>query len=311
MKLSPYKVRYGKNSFALLGVLGQLPRLISVIRKESLELGEYQQQYHFQAIISDNRYGLGLKTVKTAFICHQIAPIPWPNWRPLHWLVFQLHKAWLRRFDQLWVPDLAAEFNLSGQLSHRFAWPQKIQYVGPLSRFAQALDIGVRRSRNLPQEAPEILILLSGPEPQRSYFEQQILAQCEGRKERIWLVQGKPERENYEICNGCHLISFLDAEDLRWALTEARVVFSRSGYSSLMDYAALGLKQVVLIPTPGQTEQEYLARRLDKQKIALYQRQSRLDLTIALEAVSHYRGFFPQVGDNDALQSAIDSLLSP
>ncbi|MEL6649229.1 MAG: glycosyltransferase, partial [Bacteroidota bacterium] len=250
------------------------------------------------------------KTVKTAFICHQLAPIPWPNWRPLHWLVFQLHKAWLRRFDQLWVPDFADENQLSGQLSHRFSWPEKIQYLGPLSRFAQGTNTSVRRSRNLPQEAPEILILLSGPEPQRSHFEQQILAQCAGRKERIWLVQGKPERENYEICNGCHLISFLDAEDLRWALTEARVVFSRSGYSSLMDYAALGLKQVVLIPTPGQTEQEYLARRLDKQKIALYQRQSRLDLAEALGAVSNYQGFTPLAGDKEALQSAIDSLLS-
>ncbi|MEL7339542.1 MAG: glycosyltransferase [Bacteroidota bacterium] len=289
--------------------MGQVPRLIGVIRKESIELRQYQQQYHFQAIISDNRYGLALKTVKTAFICHQIAPLPWPNWRPLHWLVFQLHKVWLRRFDQLWVPDFEAQPTLSGLLSHRFGWSNKMRFLGPLSRFAGAPDRSVRRSRDLPTEAPEILIILSGPEPQRSHFEQKILAQTKGRKERIWLVQGKPEQENYEICNDCHLISFLDAEDLHWAMTEARVVISRSGYSSLMDYAVLGLKQLILIPTPGQTEQEYLARRLDRQKIALYHRQSRLDLSLALAEVRRYEGFAKISVDPAPLQAAIASLL--
>ena len=39
----------------------------------------------------------------------------------------------------------------------------------------------------------------------------------------------------------------------------AKKIISRSGYSSIMDYHALGcLEKVEMIATPGQTEQEYL-----------------------------------------------------
>ena len=88
-------------------------------------------------------------------------------------------------------------------------------------------------------------------------------------------------------------ISYLDGPDLELLLRQAQVVISRSGYSSLMDYATLGLQQLILVPTPGQTEQEYLARRLQKQGIALASQQMTLDLGQALEAVQAFTGFSP------------------
>ncbi|MEM6346102.1 MAG: glycosyltransferase [Bacteroidota bacterium] len=309
LKLSPYKVRYSKKYFLLLGIFAQIPRLINVIRKERAELSRFQQQHHFQLIISDNRYGLHLKGLKSVFICHQLAPIPWPNVKLIHKLVFGLHQWWLRPFSQVWIPDFAGNFNLSGILSHRFPPPENACFIGPLSRFNRSEITSVRRSRNLPSKAPEILIVLSGPEPQRSYLEAKIKAQWLDIKASIWLVQGKTEQTNYEICNEHLLISFLETEDLQWALQNAQIVISRPGYSSIMDYAVLGLQKVILIPTPGQTEQEYLAEGLAQQKIALKLPQSKLDLPAAIKEIAHYKGFDTIEVEEEGLRSAIEAVL--
>jgi len=42
-------------------------------------------------------------------------------------------------------------------------------------------------------------------------------------------------------------------------LNRARVIVTRSGYTTLMELAELG-KRALFVPTPGQSEQEYLAR---------------------------------------------------
>ncbi len=309
LKLSPYKVRYSKKYFHLLRIILQIPRLINVIHKERSELSQFQQQHHFQLIISDNRYGLHLKGLKSVFICHQLAPIPSPNIRLIHKVVYQLHQWWLKPFYQIWIPDFAQNPNLSGILSHSFSPPENAHFIGPLSRFKRTENPSPRADKKLPQKAPEILIILSGPEPQRSYLEAKIKAQWEGIKSNIWLVQGKSEQTNYEICNEHHLISFLETEELQWALQKAKVVISRPGYSSIMDYAVLGLQKVILIPTPGQTEQEYLAEGLEQQKIALKLPQSKLDLFSAIQAVEHYKGFDSIQVDHEGLKKAIDAVL--
>lgn len=310
LDLSPYKVRYPKNYFLLLSLLAQVPRLLGVIRKERSQLSQFQQQYHFQLIISDNRYGLHLKEVPSVFICHQLAPMPWPQWRSLHWIVYRLHRLWFKSFSRVWVPDFAATPNLSDRLSHRFTPPENARFIGPLSRFAKVTKPSVRPGRKLPPQAPSVLIILSGPEPQRTYLEQKIREQWQDIKETIWLVQGKTESQNYEICNSHHLISFLETEDLQWALQNAEVVISRPGYSSIMDYAVLGLSQLILIPTPGQTEQQYLAEGLDEQRIALRVNQSKLNLAKALQMVKSYEGFRPIATDQASLQSALEEALA-
>ncbi|MFK7922171.1 MAG: glycosyltransferase [Bacteroidia bacterium] len=310
LNLSPYKVRYSKSYFLLLGLIAQVPRLLRVIENERYQLSQFQQQYHFQLLISDNRYGLHLKGVPSVFICHQLAPLPWPNWRSLHWLIYRLHRLWFKPFSSIWIPDFATQANLSGRLSHRFAPPENARFIGPLSRFEKASDPSVRPGRKLPPQAPSVLIILSGPEPQRTYLEQKIREQWHRVKETIWLVQGKTETENYEICNSHHLISFLETEDLQWALQNAEVVISRPGYSSIMDYAVLGLRQVVLIPTPGQTEQQYLAKGLDEQEIALCVNQSNFKLVKALQMIKSYTGFEAIETDSASLRSALEEALA-
>ena len=103
-------------------------------------------------------------------------------------------------------------------------------------------------------------------------------------------------------------ISHLPANALKEVLMQAQVVISRSGYSSLMDYAALGLSQVILVPTPGQTEQVYLARRMQEQGIALYQNQSSFALPKALMQVKTYKGF-PRQKSPDLLMPVLQRFL--
>ena len=49
-------------------------------------------------------------------------------------------------------------------------------------------------------------------------------------------------------------------------------------------------KKAIFIPTPGQTEQEYLAKILKEKKLCLYQNQNKFNLDMAIEKSKKYSG---------------------
>jgi len=171
------------------------------------------------------------------------------------------------------VPDVQGEASLSGDLSQRYPIPAKVRFIGPLSRFSGKTAPATFSLDQLNEQTPDIVAVLSGPEPQRSLLEEQIWAQAQQQDRAVWIVGGKPEATEIEW-QGVHArIPFLATVDLHRLLLQARLVISRSGYSSLMDYESLGLKHIVLIPTPGQTEQEYLAQSLARKGKAMARNQ--------------------------------------
>ena len=243
-------------------------------------------------MISDNRYGLWSPKVPCHFVCHQLAPLPKPTWRWLHFWVYRLHRLWLKKFDEIWVPDHASSPNLAGVLAHRFRPPAQTRFLGPLSRFEKR-DASAEQF-SLPElnvEPPVVAMILSGPEPQRSFLADKLRAQAKRLNIKSWLVLGKTDRQEIVQEGPLTLINYLEAIDLHRLLLTAQTVVSRPGYSSIMDYAALGLSRVILIPTPGQTEQEYLAQNLAAQNIALSRSQQNFDLPEALIAVENCQGF--------------------
>jgi uncharacterized protein (TIGR00661 family) len=150
------------------------------------------------------------------------------------------------------VPDLKGAYSLSGKLSQNSMQNIPIKYIGPLSRFHK-VDSEINY---------DILILLSGPEPQRTILEEKLLNTFESYKGRLLFVKGLVENEQKRIEKGnITIYNFMTTEQLEQRINESELVISRSGYTTIMDLAKLH-KKAFFIPTPGQFEQVYLAKRM-------------------------------------------------
>jgi UDP-N-acetylglucosamine transferase subunit ALG13 len=174
-------------------------------------------------------------------------------------MIMYLHYRYIRRFSLCWVPDFAGEDSLAGRLSHPVKLPGiPVRYIGPLSRFAKSGE---------ESDPGRLLILLSGPEPQRTILEKKILAALPAEHAGIVIVRGLPGQEGIPASSpGVEIYNHLGTVDLNSLICRSAMVIARSGYSTIMDLLSLQ-KKAILIPTPGQPEQEYLAQSLSQRKL--------------------------------------------
>jgi len=283
-ELPSYHIRYESPNM-VRNIAWQLPRITYAIRAEQWATERLVQEHGVDGIISDNRYGCFSKRTRCAFITHQLN-LQVPN-AALEWAANWVLRLALSKFHDIWVPDVAGTPNLSGKLSHG---PEpvssKIQFIGPLTRLEKY------------ESSPEydVAVVLSGPEPQRSILEQRLLEQAMTLPRKFIFIRGKTQsREQYFVSENVEVVSYLTSKDLNEVLMASKVLVCRSGYSSIMDLTALG-KKALLIPTPGQTEQEYLAQYLSEQQLFLSQSQDALDLEAGLNGLSRTTGFREQFG---------------
>jgi len=75
-----------------------------------------------------------------------------------------------------------------------------------------------------------------------------------------------------------------------------------------MDLAKLG-KRAIFIPTPGQTEQEYLSRRLMNNRVAFSMNQDKFNLSYAINQSKGFTGFSNIEEGNDRLSQALTEIL--
>lgn len=249
--LEGYNVYYSrKKSRFLTTIARQLPGIARAVKKEQEWLKKVVDKYRIDGIISDNRYGLYHESVPSVFITHQLA-----IQTPLGWaagLLRSIHYRWINKFTNCWIPDFKQYPGLAGALSHPPKLPSvPCYYTGPLSRMK-------------PSEPNEnkkgVLIVLSGPEPQRTLFEQIIFSQLQTAGQSFIVVRGLPNGGGPLLAalNNVVVYDHLAADELNRLMSIAEVIVCRSGYSSVMDICAAGAR-AVMVPTPGQTEQEYLA----------------------------------------------------
>lgn len=299
LPLPGYAIRYGKTAWGTFAaLLRQVPKLLRAIKQEEAWLQQVVDEYNITAVLSDNRYGLHHPDVYSVFITHQLQVKT-----PLRRVEVLLQKriyGYLKKFNACWVPDYAAEPNLAGMLSHpRRLPPVPVTYIGPLSRFVPAAPVLTHY----------ILILLSGPEPQRTMLETKLLQQAQLFQTPILVVRGLPGHTGlppvpYHIT----IVNHLPAATLQKAIENAQFVISRCGYSTVMDMMLLQ-KKCVFIPTPMQTEQEYLAQHLMRQNRALCIPQQKFRLKAAMALAETFPYQFPEVEETDALQQAVEHLL--
>lgn len=279
LPLKGYRVHYAKRRWMLPFSIGaQVPRILFAIKKENDWLQTVVEKYSIDAVISDNRFGLSHAGIPCVFMTHQLSIKTGLGRLADRWLQ-QLNYRYINRFSECWVPDAAHENNLGGDLSHPKTFPSvPVHYIGPLSRF------GEPKAEN----PKHILILLSGPEPQRTVFENLLLKQVTGYRGPVVLIRGLPGcTEALHLPANIEVYDHLPAKELQQKIAEASFVVSRCGYSTVMDMAALK-KKAVLIATPGQTEQEYLSRHLMQKNFALCMEQKKFHLAKALELAAAF-----------------------
>ncbi|RZJ28320.1 MAG: glycosyltransferase, partial [Flavobacterium sp.] len=255
--------------------LKNTPKMIDAILAEKKVVKKWVKDHDLRGIISDNRLGVVSKKVPSVFITHQLNVLTGNT----SWLTGKLHRQIIRKFTECWIPDSDALVNLSGKLGHLEDSDLDLRYIGPLSRF---------EPKTIPIKY-DLMVILSGPEPQRGMLEKQLTEELERYEGKVLFIKGVMEKEQRKSSIGnVDFYNFMTSSDLEKAFNESKVVLSRSGYTTVMDLAKLQ-KKAFFIPTPGQYEQEYLAKKLKKDGLVPYAKQENFRIENLLE-IDLYKG---------------------
>jgi UDP:flavonoid glycosyltransferase YjiC (YdhE family) len=280
LELPSYTIQYSKKGTNLKWkLLKNSLRITKAIVSEKKLVKRWMKDYNLIGIISDNRFGIRNKKIKSVFITHQVNVLSGKT----TWISSKLHQFFISKFDQCWVPDLEKTPNFSGVLGHlKEEDPNKLnlKYIGILSRFEK---------KELPKKY-DLMVILSGPEPQRTILEEKIISELKNYKGNVIFIKGKVEAiQEQELVDGVIFYNFMQSEQLEKIFNESDVVLCRSGYTTVMDLAKLE-KKAFFIPTPGQYEQEYLAERLKENGIVSYSKQDFFKIE-NLKEIYEYKGF--------------------
>lgn len=278
--LPSYNIKYtnkGKNLRIKLFL--SIPSVISAVKKERKTVNLLIEKEGLVGIISDSRFGVVSNKIPSVYITHQLQVLSGLT----TFLTSKTHQKIIKQFDECWVPDIEQKPNFSGKLGHLNKLNMNVKYLGLLSRF---------KKKNTAIKY-DLLVLLSGPEPQRTLLETKLLLELKSYKGNVLFVRGTLlNLTKITKPNNFKIINYLLSEELEKVINQSKLILARSGYSTIMDLAVLG-KKAFFIPTPGQFEQEYLANILSRKSIIPYATQE--EFTIEhLNNLDKFSGFQPQ-----------------
>lgn len=287
IRLLSTRVSYSKNRAMIPTMILFLPEFLRGIILEHRHLKSILRKHTVDVVISDNRYGLWNKKVYSILLTHQYKLIMPRGLRWMESLVHWIIRALIHPFDECWIPDHAAEPSLSGSLSHDYTVNANVSYIGPLSRFPE---------NETPSSRPflyDVLILLSGPESQRTVLEEKLIAHPALDGKKVFLVRGIPDDGKLASrFPSWKIAGRLNSQEVYDAVRRSEFVICRAGYSSIMDLVAIK-KMALLIPTPGQTEQEYLARHGSSLGLFCATTQKELALEKFFQSASDFQPAYP------------------
>lgn len=272
IKIDDWRIRYPKHKINLFTILGWIPVVLRNSMHEHRFVRRIIQERGIDCILSDNRYGLLYRGLECNIITHQVCPKMPKGFGVLENLGGWFFKKYLSKFNKILIPDFDdRDTNLSGSLAaSRNLPPEKFVRIGILSRFGERVSVSNDQIQNNdeplnPEFEFSILVLMSGQENQRTILENKLINALNGIGHNVLFVRGVGEsRPVLGDTNNIKFVNMLSGNDLRDALKSSSLILCRAGYSTLCDVVALS-KSALIIPTPGQTEQEYLAERLDGQ----------------------------------------------
>lgn len=302
IRLRGYHIHYSKRISMTLSMLLQSPKILFNIFLEHSQLKKIINDHKINCIISDNRYGLWNNDVYTVFITHQLS-IKCPKYlRFLEPFLFCINHFFINKFDECWIPDAEGENNLSGELAHRFPLPTHGKFIGLLSRFDSLIE------KELPKTY-DLMAIISGPEPHRSLLQENLIVQLKSLRLSSLIVAGEPQQHYDKMINdNIRLVSHLTTNEMKEAIMQSEVIICRAGYSGIMDLVSLK-KQAILIATPGQTEQEYLAQYMMQKGIFYSVRQKEFKIETALKELNRF-GNISKISTEKKYLTAIKILIA-
>ena len=290
-QLPSYHIKYSKGNNLKFKLFLSLPKIVKAVKQGKTTIEEIIVKENISGIISDNRFGVRSAKIPSVYITHQLNVLSGNTTL----LTSKLHQQIISKFDECWVPDVTEDSSLSGKLSSIKSKNIKVKFIGTLSRF----------EKKTATKKYDVLIVLSGPEPQRGLLEQKLIIQLKQFEKKVLLVRGVITKEVLISANNkITIVNYMLSKQLQKAFNESEIVLARSGYSTIMDLSKLE-KKAFFIPTPGQFEQEYLAERMDKLNISPFSIQDKFELKM-LKRIKEYNGF--KNIDNEYLDSNLFNL---
>lgn len=276
LTLPSYKITYAEKArFFKLQMIAQLPQIYLAIVREKKILKQWITTYQLDGVISDNRLGLHSTSVPSVIITHQLQILSGST----SWWSTKIHQYFIRKFQECWVPDSEIKENLTGKLGHLEHSSLNLKYIGALSRF----------HKKAVEQQYDLLVLLSGPEPQRSLLELKLQRELKRFEGTILFVRGIIEDQQTVVKRlNKTTYNYMTSSELELAINESKMVLCRSGYTTIMDLAHLN-KKAFFIPTPGQYEQEYLAQELDRRGLVPHCKQDAFQIE-ELNRIPLYQG---------------------
>jgi predicted glycosyltransferase len=252
-----FRIKYPRNGNLAWAMAKQTGALLRAVKQEHHILSTKIKGHHITHIISDNRYGLYAADAKCAIITHQTNIQTTGVLNMVKPLLGLLTRNFIHRFNECWIPDTDKKINLSGILSSTKNISIPVKHIGNLSRFTSP--------SSAPTKKYDIIAMISGPEPQKDTFEQVVVNELIKTKKKCLVITGKPEMNitQYDKQN-LRVVNHIEDSEFTNILHPDTLFIARSGYSTLMDLVALNHTKALLVPTPGQTEQEYLAAYINK-----------------------------------------------
>jgi len=307
VKSTGIKVTYPESGSMALKMALSAPGFLTEIFKEHRWLEQFVKENKVDAVISDNRFGFWSNRVPSIYITHQVLIRLPGRMKVFEPLMYRLHGQFICRYTECWIPDAEGEPNLSGDLSHKYSRPGNAFYIGPLTRF---LGYQYKAEEEDLKFQSDLLVILSGPEPQRSILEKIIHREIEKEPGmKVTILQGKPKNWGTgEERNGTKVYSHLEDHQIARLIRNARQIVCRPGYSTVMDLAILK-RRALLVPTPGQTEQEYLGRYLSEKGWFRQVSQEKLSIEEIMAASRKETLSLPDFHAGDLLEERIIHLI--
>lgn len=284
LPLIGYRMKYSrKKMFLPIRMLLQFPKMVYTIYEEHNWLNQIVKQYNIDAVISDNRFGMYHSKIPSVYITHQLIIKTGNSFTES--VAQKIHYHFIKKYKECWVPDFK-NHGLAGELSHPENHLANIKYLGALSRFEKTYK---------GKKLYNLLISISGPEPQRTIFEDDLMKQLANIDKPVLFIRGLPDKEKIiESKNPMvRIVNHLRAKEMNEAILQSEIIISRCGYTTVMDLVKLQQK-AILIPTPGQTEQEYLANYLKENKFFYTTKQKDFDLQKSLTHLESFPNSIPQ-----------------
>ncbi|WP_333878758.1 glycosyltransferase [Flavobacterium sp.] len=278
--LPSYDIEYAKEgSDFKWKLIKNSPKMIQAIFEEKKMVKKLTREWDLKGIISDNRLGVYSKKVPSVFITHQLNVLSGKT----TWISSKLHQYFIKKFTECWIPDMKNKPNLTGKLGHLKNSDLPLKYLGPLSRL----------EKRETAKHYELMVILSGPEPQRTLLEEKLIIELQRYNGSVIFIKGKvAPQQTQETIGHITYYNFMTSDEIEQAYNESEMVLCRSGYTTVMDLAKLQ-KNAFFIPTPGQFEQEYLAKRFQRNGYAPFAEQEHFRIENLLE-MGLYKGL-PQL----------------